>query len=383
MKKAVLIIIALVLGCSSLWAISKMVFIEPDHSYYEPDSGSEIIQSFQAGDTIESVYRLEKHQDRLWIRITPSDEYIPAEHVLLNAVQIGSLFIGAHHWIDLSVDYELDYFQVNSHLLRFDGSTKSRSIVLPELDPTDRKRVSVADDQYIVVQHNYNHFTTSPVGYEGFYYFLLHDTDLSRPVFHYYNQIGCQDRPYLSLKNRIDTENSVSLEYEYYESIGFPDAGHGTLTLIYHKTAEGFTLDRVESAVRIDPSFYDQWPYKKWRISNEVYTGDGWYPEGAFHSIGLDHLNSKFRYFSSAPKILFGAEALFSQTGRVTHDHVRVRRFPALDGRIEGKVHSNEPVHILDRSSLKMRIGEFYDYWYLIETENGLKGWAYGAFIDQ
>jgi hypothetical protein len=39
-------------------------------------------------------------------------------------------------------------------------------------------------------------------------------------------------------------------------------------------------------------------------------------------------------------------------------------------------------VDVMDRSGVKMRIGDNEYYWYKVKTVDGLEGWAYGAFVS-
>jgi hypothetical protein len=40
-------------------------------------------------------------------------------------------------------------------------------------------------------------------------------------------------------------------------------------------------------------------------------------------------------------------------------------------------------VEVLDRSGVKVQIGELNDWWYKIKRKSdGLEGWSYGPFLD-
>ncbi len=70
------------------------------------------------------------------------------------------------------------------------------------------------------------------------------------------------------------------------------------------------------------------------------------------------------------------------RTGVLNASRVRVRALPNLDAQNRGYLEERQTVQLLDRSGVRMRIGETNAYWYLVQSEDGLRGWSYGHFID-
>ncbi|MBI9100773.1 MAG: ankyrin repeat domain-containing protein [Spirochaetales bacterium] len=91
--------------------------------------------------------------------------------------------------------------------------------------------------------------------------------------------------------------------------------------------------------------------------------------------------------------------------GTLNDTHVRIRTAPNLDGGSVGFLNFEDRVRILDRTSEKMKIGDYFDYWYKIgkvtpadppeyygsdssqrvdayEKKIMEVGWAYAVFID-
>lgn len=72
----------------------------------------------------------------------------------------------------------------------------------------------------------------------------------------------------------------------------------------------------------------------------------------------------------------------YGKLARINTDILRLRSLPSLEGEIIGRMVQDTRVKIIRRSINKFKVGDMYDYWYLIKTENNLNGWCYGAFIE-
>jgi uncharacterized protein YgiM (DUF1202 family) len=68
--------------------------------------------------------------------------------------------------------------------------------------------------------------------------------------------------------------------------------------------------------------------------------------------------------------------------GIINDNRVRLRSEAGLSGEIRGHLNRGDKVKVIDRNDEKQKIGNMEDYWYLVKTENGQEGWAYGAYID-
>ncbi len=70
-------------------------------------------------------------------------------------------------------------------------------------------------------------------------------------------------------------------------------------------------------------------------------------------------------------------------TGTANDSRVRIREWPLLDANHLGYLTTGDKLEILDRSGIKVKIGDMEDYWYKIRRpSDGVEGWSYGAFID-
>ena len=68
--------------------------------------------------------------------------------------------------------------------------------------------------------------------------------------------------------------------------------------------------------------------------------------------------------------------------GVLNASRVRMRENPNLQATHLRFLEKGERVEVLDRSGLRMQIGEMNTYWYKVRTADGEEGWSYGAFID-
>ncbi len=69
--------------------------------------------------------------------------------------------------------------------------------------------------------------------------------------------------------------------------------------------------------------------------------------------------------------------------GTANDSRVRIREWPLLDAKNLGYLTKGDKLEILDRSGIKVKIGNMEDYWYKIRrTSDGIEGWSYGEFID-
>ena len=160
-----------------------------------------------------------------------------------------------------------------------------------------------------------------------------------------------------------------------------PDYGNGIIKLKYSINNKKFTLNEIESKIKINPKLYkNRWPFKGFSLSKGVYLGEGWYPENDYFVISPVELNKKFKYFGA--NILHGIDELYNYTGKVNDNHVRIREIPTLEGKIIGKTFTGDKVIVLDRSPKKMKIESMNSYWYKIKKDE-LIGWMYGQFLEK
>lgn len=87
--------------------------------------------------------------------------------------------------------------------------------------------------------------------------------------------------------------------------------------------------------------------------------------------------SSEFRHWLNSRNLLFQPAR-----ARLNDSHVQLREYPNLKAKILGQLSRGNEVDVLDRSGIKVPIGEMNDYWYEVKTKKGKTGWSYGAFLD-
>lgn len=66
----------------------------------------------------------------------------------------------------------------------------------------------------------------------------------------------------------------------------------------------------------------------------------------------------------------------------VNDDRVRIREEPNLTGKTLGHLNRKNKVRVIEHSDNKEKIENMESYWYRVQTDGGLTGWVYGAYID-
>lgn len=109
------------------------------------------------------------------------------------------------------------------------------------------------------------------------------------------------------------------------------------------------------------------------------------------HYIGWDSENNAFGtknvsdYAAVPAPMTLGEPVVNPFYGRamIVNDGVlRVRALPTLDSEVVGRLATGVKGITIRRSDSKMKIGEMEDYWYLVNTDEGIRGWCYGYFLD-
>jgi len=122
-----------------------------------------------------------------------------------------------------------------------------------------------------------------------------------------------------------------------------------------------------------------------------VYLPDKFYSNVVYLFPIRDSEYGYFNYFGNGIVHRYGeAESLedfgllFKPTTGIANDsRVRIREYALLEAKNLGYLTAGDKLEILDRSGIKVKIGDMEDYWYkLRRVSDGMEGWSYGAFID-
>lgn len=90
-------------------------------------------------------------------------------------------------------------------------------------------------DNLLKVKFKWDGFSTEPIGYTGYKYFLISKEDGKlKLIFSYFEKAGVQDEPFAELKEIKKNGNMLELNYQYYEAIGLPELGTGEIKVIYN-----------------------------------------------------------------------------------------------------------------------------------------------------
>lgn len=97
--------------------------------------------------------------------------------------------------------------------------------------------------------------------------------------------------------------------------------------------------------------------------------------------IGTDSLQGSV-FIDMLEGFLNSVSVKFSARGIANDNDVMLRNSPDLKAQVVGRLKKDERVTIYFRTKEKMVIDQMQAYWYQVQLESGIEGWAYGYFID-
>lgn len=239
--------------------------ILPDVNIYEfPSVSSRIVASPAMAETLQCdarAYTEESIRNRyFWYHVgyKGREGFVQGDKISADYYIDNGYCYGVNEYpIDMESPDEHRYVQTNSNIVVV--SLAKRKIVQRFTMPDQTDRVSFirynnfADlfgKNVIIIKHIWNHFTCCPIGYEGnIVYSLGEDGKIGDKVFTWFKEIGAQDSPWASLKNMKIAGDSITLKYEYYQSIGMPSFGHGDLVVKYSVDKKKISSVKIESTV--------------------------------------------------------------------------------------------------------------------------------------
>ena len=195
-----------------------------------------------------------------WVQVEVGDQigWLFGGYCLFNYIKIENTFIG----INISAtDYEelpwdgIIVPNIKTKIDSYKKNEKSSTTILntnSDIEAFINIKHSIKFNGCIEIVSNYKEFHTMP---HDFYftriYKLKNNYIDTKQVFTYFNKVGIQDEPFAELSELIVEENSIVAIYEYYDSIGFPEAGHGNFNLIYYDLGNGYKFNEILSQVKV------------------------------------------------------------------------------------------------------------------------------------
>ncbi len=340
----------------------------------------------------EGPLRLRDERLELLLKTREWSGWAPAKHVVVNGLVHDGRYAGQRFTVSSvkkqggTAASSVDYVETIKQLYLIDvdtGEIIDRHQLKRKHDYVSFHRSSM--DGYIAMRHQYDRFSTVSIGYEGVFLLPAEDFALDKAAFHFYRQIGAQDMPYAELRELKTSPESLRAEYEYYESIGRPELGYGTIELSYTRDAGTFRFDELRTAISLEPAAYEgDWPFRGPPLmqGRDLFIGQGWYPGSDGYRISILQLNRKFSYYQQTPSFIWGIEEEFPASGVINDDHLRVRAIPTLEGEILGKLFEGDEVTVLDRTGRRQTISGRTAFWYKLRSEEFEEGWSFGAYID-
>jgi Bacterial SH3 domain len=174
----------------------------------------------------------------------------------------------------------------------------------------------------------------------------------------------------LKTKEKIGSYNSEGSSYFITNNLV---ANHGR-GIIKVYTIEGELVSEFNYLGPVGLDGYQKISFHK--VRNSEYGIGKYYENNKSHRILLKTSNEK--------DYLNELDLLFHPVAATANDsRVRIRKWPLLDAKHLGYLTTGDKLEILDRSGIKVKIGEMEGYWYkLRRISDRMEGWSFGTFID-
>lgn len=282
---------------------SKGIVTNSNSVVYEyPSIKSQSIAKIDLGSNVEILSRtytessLKNKQFWFQIQYNGKQGYILNSNIISNIYESNGFIYGINDYpVSKETDDEFQYIQTNSEVVVFSKKTNSviQNFNLPEKSDELSILLNHKFNNYfkncIIITHRWNGFHTGPIGYTGnIVYSIGDDGKIGSKIFSWFDDIGEQDEPWAQIKNIEVSKQSISMTYEYYDSIGLPPLGYGTFIINYNVDKIPVFITIVSKVIKTHES------------KNGSYSTDDEHKlkKPIIIQFTKDSINSKFKYMS-------------------------------------------------------------------------------------
>ncbi len=249
---------------------NKEVYLINDVSVYEfPSVSAKKVSEIKTGNKFKvkkQIYKYDSIKDKSWwysLLLNGKEVYINGKNVLTDFMVKDNAVYGVNSYPSSRLlNYGIPFIETESKIISVSLSSKKilSTIELKEKSDsvtihTDVRFDKVFNKKCLVIKHEWNHFTTSPIGYDVKTVFLLDDNGkILSEAFSWFEEIGEQCRPFASLLSMNVTKSQILLIYEYYEEIGLADKGYGNIEVEYEIINNLPVFKNIKSSVKTNSS---------------------------------------------------------------------------------------------------------------------------------
>lgn len=249
---------------------NKEVYLNNDVSVYEfPSVSAKKVSEIKTGNKFKvkkQIYKYDSIKDKSWwysFLLNGKEVYINGKNVLTDFMVNDNAVYGVNSYPSSRlIGFGQSFIETESKIISVSLSSKKilSTIELKEKSDsvtihTDVRFDKVFNKKCLVIKHEWNHFTTEPIGYTVKTVFLLDDNGkINSEVFSWFEEIGEQFRPFASLLSMTVAKTKILLMYEYYESIGDPNIGSGNIEVEYEIVNNLPVFKNIKSSVQTNSS---------------------------------------------------------------------------------------------------------------------------------
>ena len=249
---------------------NKEVYLINDVSVYEfPSVSAKKVSEIKTGNKFKvkkQIYKYDSIKDKSWwysFLLNGKEVYINGKNVLTDFMVNDNAVYGVNSYPSSRlIGFGQDFIETESKIISASLSSKkilSTTELKEKSDSvtihTDVRFDKVFNKKCLVIKHEWNHFTTSPIGYDVKTVFLLDDNGkILSEAFSWFEEIGEQCRPFASLLSMNVTKSQILLIYEYYEEIGLADKGYGNIEVEYEIINNLPVFKNIKSSVKTNSS---------------------------------------------------------------------------------------------------------------------------------
>ncbi|MBP9024412.1 MAG: SH3 domain-containing protein [Spirochaetes bacterium] len=247
----------------------EVCLIKDDFVYEFPSVSAKKVSEMKAGNKFKvkkQIYKYDSIKDKSWwysFLLNGKEVYINGKNVLTDFLIQDNAVYGVNSYPSSRLlNYHIPFIETESKIISVSLTSKkilSRTELKEKSDSvtiqSDVRFDKIFNKKSLVVKHDWNHFTTAPIGYVVKTVFLLDDNgEILSEAFSWFEEIGEQFRPFASLVSMNVTKSQILLVYEYYEEIGLADKGYGKIEVEYEIIKNLPVFKNIKSSVKTNTS---------------------------------------------------------------------------------------------------------------------------------
>jgi len=247
----------------------EVYLINDDFAYEFPSVSAKKVSEIKAGNKFKvkkQIYKYDCIKDKSWwysFVFNGKEVYINGKNVLTDFLIQDNVLYGVNYYPSIRLfGFGQSFIETESKIISVSLSSKkilSKTELKEKSDSvtiqTDVRFDKVFNRKCLVVKHDWNHFTTEPIGYTvKTVFFIDENGKILSEAFSWFEEIGEQFNPFASLQSITVTKSKILLIYDYKELIGVPESGSGNIEVEYEIINDLPVFKNIKSSVKTNSS---------------------------------------------------------------------------------------------------------------------------------